>query len=80
MNISRSRKKLNRIPFFQKSSPICLRLALLAMITSLLDQRLYASDQAVSKTAAQQEAFSFVQMCDTQLGMGGYEHDVKTFT
>ena len=23
--------------------------------------------------------FSFVQMCDTQLGMGGYEHDVKTF-
>lgn len=26
------------------------------------------------------EKFSFVQMCDTQLGMGGYEHDVKTFT
>lgn len=25
------------------------------------------------------EKFSFVQMCDTQLGMGGYEHDVKTF-
>jgi len=25
------------------------------------------------------EAFSFVQMCDTQLGMGGYEHDVQTF-
>lgn len=24
-------------------------------------------------------SFSFVQMCDTQLGMGGYEHDVKTF-
>ncbi len=23
--------------------------------------------------------FSFVQMCDTQLGMGGYEHDVSTF-
>jgi predicted phosphodiesterase len=23
--------------------------------------------------------WSFVQMCDTQLGMGGYEHDVKTF-
>ena len=23
--------------------------------------------------------FSFAQMCDTQLGMGGYEHDVKTF-
>ena len=23
--------------------------------------------------------FSFAQMCDTQLGMGGYKHDVKTF-
>jgi 3',5'-cyclic AMP phosphodiesterase CpdA len=23
--------------------------------------------------------FSFAQMCDKQLGMGGYEHDVKTF-
>jgi serine/threonine-protein phosphatase CPPED1 len=29
---------------------------------------------------AKPEAFSFVQMCDTQLGMGGYEHDVMTFT
>ncbi|SHN35119.1 Calcineurin-like phosphoesterase [Cyclobacterium lianum] len=26
-----------------------------------------------------QSTFSFVQMCDTQLGMGGYAHDVKTF-
>ena len=23
--------------------------------------------------------FTFVQLCDTQLGMGGYEHDMKTF-
>lgn len=23
--------------------------------------------------------FTFVQICDTQLGMGGYEHDIKTF-
>ena len=23
--------------------------------------------------------FSFVQLCDTQLGMGGYEHDIATF-
>lgn len=29
--------------------------------------------------ALQAEAFSFVQMCDTQLGMGGYQHDVATF-
>ncbi len=26
-----------------------------------------------------QEPFAFVQMCDTQLGMGGYEHDLQTF-
>jgi predicted phosphodiesterase len=38
---------------------------------------------ALHTTAAEPEAvgnFSFVQMCDTQLGMGGYEHDVKSFT
>jgi len=23
--------------------------------------------------------FTFVQLCDTQLGMGGYDHDIKTF-
>ena len=27
----------------------------------------------------EQEPFTFVQMCDTQLGMGGYQHDIKTF-
>ena len=31
---------------------------------------------AVSSVAG---AFTFVQLCDTQLGFGGYEHDVKTF-
>ncbi len=25
------------------------------------------------------QPFTFAQLCDTQLGMGGYEHDVKTF-
>ena len=25
------------------------------------------------------QSFTFVQVCDTQLGMGGYEHDVKAF-
>ena len=33
---------------------------------------------AGSRTGAREE-FVFVQMCDTQLGMGGYEHDVETF-
>lgn len=27
----------------------------------------------------QKQEFSFVQLCDTQLGMGGYEHDLETF-
>jgi predicted phosphodiesterase len=27
----------------------------------------------------QSKPFTFVQMCDTQLGMGGYAHDVSTF-
>lgn len=26
-----------------------------------------------------QKPFSFVQLCDTQLGMGGYEHDIQSF-
>jgi len=29
--------------------------------------------------SSQSLLFSFAQMCDKQLGMGGYEHDVKTF-
>ena len=27
----------------------------------------------------EQQPFSFVQLCDTQLGMGGYAHDIMTF-
>jgi len=34
-----------------------------------------AGDTAVKKA----DPFTFVQMCDTQLGMGGYKHDVATF-
>ncbi len=34
---------------------------------------------SISCTERRQEPFSFVQLCDTQLGMGGYEHDIKTF-
>jgi acetyl esterase/lipase len=28
---------------------------------------------------AKSQTFTFAQICDTQLGMGGYEHDVETF-
>ncbi len=34
----------------------------------------------ISCNQEKQEPFSFVQMCDPQLGMGGYEHDVLFFT
>lgn len=30
-------------------------------------------------TITEKQAFTFVQICDTQLGMGGYEHDVEMF-
>jgi 3',5'-cyclic AMP phosphodiesterase CpdA len=33
----------------------------------------------LSALAVHAESFTFVQMCDTQLGMGGYEHDVRAF-
>lgn len=33
----------------------------------------------MSFTEREESSFTFVQLCDTQLGMGGYEHDVKTF-
>jgi len=33
----------------------------------------------LSSSCSEREHFRFVQMCDTQLGMGGYEHDVKMF-
>ena len=35
-----------------------------------------AEDPAGSATG---KSFTFVQICDPQLGMGGYEHDLKTF-
>jgi 3',5'-cyclic AMP phosphodiesterase CpdA len=33
----------------------------------------------MSFTEREETSFTFVQLCDTQLGMGGYEHDVKAF-
>ena len=39
---------------------------------------LCAAAVVVAQTALA-ETFTFVQMCDTQLGMGGYEHDVNSF-
>jgi len=36
----------------------------------------YAS---LSEDSSEDHTFTFVQLCDTQLGFGGYEHDVKSF-
>lgn len=33
----------------------------------------------ISCQTQREKPFEFVQLCDTQLGMGGYEHDVKAF-
>jgi predicted phosphodiesterase len=33
----------------------------------------------ISCTERKQKPFSFVQLCDTQLGFGDYEHDLKSF-
>lgn len=38
------------------------------------------AELAEAEPSSESVNWSFVQMCDTQLGMGGYEHDVKTFT
>ncbi|MBT8037116.1 MAG: metallophosphoesterase [Verrucomicrobiae bacterium] len=52
----------------------------LALALALWPSSLLAGDSTlVPSTANNQVPFSFVQMCDTQLGMGGYEHDIMTF-
>ncbi len=33
----------------------------------------------ISCSKNEKQPFSFVQICDTQLGMGGYAHDIETF-
>ncbi len=33
----------------------------------------------ISCAERKEDPFTFVQLCDTQLGFGGYEHDVKSF-
>ncbi len=57
-----------------------LRHLQLVVVLCMLATPLLAQDSTEPTTAVKkQEPFSFVQMCDTQLGMGGYEHDVMTF-
>ncbi|MBT8044285.1 MAG: metallophosphoesterase [Verrucomicrobiae bacterium] len=52
----------------------------LAITFSFFAAPLSAAETSQTQTKAHKRApFTFVQMCDTQLGMGGYEHDVMTF-
>lgn len=61
-----------------KLSRILPLLVVLAFAGGLLS--VLGRPDELQKTAPDSPAqFTFVQMCDTQLGMGGYEHDVKTF-
>lgn len=39
----------------------------------------YLTVNVISIQAQEPKGFTFAQICDTQLGMGGYEHDIKTF-
>ena len=49
-------------------------LLLIASLVGLTDvSKIFAAEEAKF------EPFTFVQLCDTQLGMGGYEHDINTF-
>ncbi|MFT4550605.1 MAG: putative MPP superfamily phosphohydrolase, partial [Verrucomicrobiales bacterium] len=48
---------------------------ILLVIGAILGAPLLSGDEESSED----KSFSFVQMCDTQLGMGGYEHDVRMF-
>ena len=38
-----------------------------------------SSCMSTTQMAPRPHSFTFVQICDTQLGMGGYEHDLMTF-
>ncbi len=49
------------------------------IIIPLLFSLATVASVVAAQLSKEPQPFSFVQMCDTQLGMGGYEHDVATF-
>jgi len=60
---------------FSRALPLLAATALVAAL-AFINHRGMAEEVAEEATSKE---FTFIQMCDTQLGMGGYEHDVKTF-
>ncbi len=69
-----------------RSNLICTSLTLLLLFLALtLQAGAFSEGSSVGTLTdsregkAQLDRFSFVQLCDTQLGMGGYEDDLKSF-
>ena len=50
-----------------------LLVAIIVGMSGVLNDPVFAGESPKTK------AFTFVQLCDTQLGMGGYEHDINAF-
>ena len=48
-----------------------------AMLTLVIALAAFPLLSPASPAEESSRPFSFVQMCDTQLGMGGYEHDFE---
>ncbi|MEN8774938.1 MAG: metallophosphoesterase [Akkermansiaceae bacterium] len=62
---------------FSRALPLLAATALVGCL--LLTNHQGMADEVKTVNSEPSEEFTFIQMCDTQLGMGGYEHDVKTF-
>ena len=54
-----------------------MKLSILLLLPAFIPVLAF-SQQEPAKQAAKQP-FTFIQICDPQLGKGGYEHDLKTF-
>jgi len=67
---------IRRIRQTNRSHSIVIQVMIKYITKYIIFVLLFAS---TSCTVLEQEPFSFVQLCDPQLGMGGYEHDVKSF-
>ncbi|MDF1860380.1 MAG: metallophosphoesterase [Verrucomicrobiales bacterium] len=70
---------MKTIPIRSISLTCALSTVILFLVALLSSGSRAESADPPKKKDLTKKAFSFVQMCDTQLGMGGYEHDVMTF-
>jgi len=56
-----------------------IRQALLTAVLACVMAAALSSCVSSRAAASKPRPFTFVQICDPQLGMGGYEHDINTF-